>query len=523
MLALPAILIAIAILLPFLKGAYRIDDPYFLLLARHARAEPLDPQNFNMCWFSYSSYACGPASQMAPGAVLMGYFLLPVTWLGYNEAVVHLMQLVLLCLAIWVTVALALDLSLSDQQARLAGLLVATMPIVVWSANTALPDLLAMTLGVYGIERLVRWIQRPTIVTGMCAAIALGLAPFARAHLFMLLGVGALAVVHLARRNKLHYKLRGFGPVLGALVIFGMVTVLTRHSGANGMLPPSNNLGLVYVIPNLIAFGLYCVFPFPIALAWTVVKRPFTFRRSLLVIVVSAGILWDLLVNSPAHLLLAFLGVLGCICMAQIVLAARRSRQWKILVLSIWLLIPLAALPYRQLPLKYLLASAPAVAILIPLWLQKERGRVRNSVLLASIAGGLTLSILILRADTRFAELPREAAAELIAPRVNRGKTVWFTGEWGLYWYAQLAGARVLIPDVSKPRAGDVIVIGDVESQNGVIEKFPRRALIEERTFSWTGGRVMSQKGAAGLYWTGKLPWSWGSGKVNRYQVWRVE
>jgi hypothetical protein len=80
--------------LPFIRKAYGIDDPYFLLMAEQTRRNPLHPLNFNLCWFDPP--LCGPAYTLAPGAALMGYVLLPFIGFAAREWVIHLVQLTVL-------------------------------------------------------------------------------------------------------------------------------------------------------------------------------------------------------------------------------------------------------------------------------------------------------------------------------------------------------------------------------------------------------------------------------------------
>src|SRR5690242_16042326 len=79
----PAILVACIFIAPFLHKAFLIDDPYFLMQAEQIRREFLRPLHFTICWFE--SAVCAPASQLAPGAALMGYFLLPAITFGGSE------------------------------------------------------------------------------------------------------------------------------------------------------------------------------------------------------------------------------------------------------------------------------------------------------------------------------------------------------------------------------------------------------------------------------------------------------
>ena len=56
-LAIPGVLLAILCLLPYLKKAYTIDDPVFLLEARQILRNPLRPFSYPMCWQDNESCA----------------------------------------------------------------------------------------------------------------------------------------------------------------------------------------------------------------------------------------------------------------------------------------------------------------------------------------------------------------------------------------------------------------------------------------------------------------------------------
>src|SRR6202023_199428 len=136
--------------------------------------------------------------------------------------------------------------------------------------------------------------------------------------------------------------------------------------------------------------------------------------------------------------LIALCACCGAFAFLAIVWKGLRERSWNLLVLATWSAIPLATLSYVHLPPKYLMSGAPAIAILMVLSLKTSRYSV--PCLCVLMVGGATLSWLTLRADAEFADKARLAAADLIRPNTGAGHTVWFTGEWGIYWYAQRAG-----------------------------------------------------------------------------------
>jgi hypothetical protein len=141
---------------------------------------------------------------------------------------------------------------------------------------------------------------------------------------------------------------------------------------------------------------------------------------------------------------------------SAILCRAARERSGDVLLLIAWSAIPLAVLTYVHLPPKYLFAGAPAIAILIVLCLRRSPWpRVCAGGLLACC---LVLSWLTLRADTEFADKARLATHDLLGPQIRTGRNIWFTGEWGIYWYAQRAGARVLKPYGRQPMTGDLLL-----------------------------------------------------------------
>ena len=514
--ALPAMFLAAVCLIPFLNKAYAIDDPYFVLMAQQAGREFWRPLHFQLCWFG--TLTCGYASDLAPGQPLMAYLLLPLTGVQIPEWLVHLVQLGVLCAGALGTVALALRLGFGKLEARAAGIVLIALPPVLAMTNTAMPDILAMALGVLGIERFTAWLQEERWSQGALAAVWLGMAPLARTHLLALAGVVALmiVVVRWGKPDFLKATLRAAAPLAVALVIFASATWLTREAGVNGIMPPSRNVHLANIRPNLWAYLWQLVLTFPIAIVWLATSgygRSISIAALIYVPVIVLRGWWR-----PLPIV-----VVGLACLAGLLWKAWSTKEFTNILLFAWLLVPLPALPYLHFPPKYLIASAPALAILmVKLW--REHG-LRNPVPWSlALAASLFFSVIILDADSKFAAIPRTAAAELIAPRVAAGERVWYAGQWGLYWYGQQAGARHVLPSGPGPLPGDLLVLGNLEGCKELLKRFPNRTLVERRIFSSTGGRTMDASAHAGLYSNSYGPsiWAWGEGEVNRYDVWRV-
>jgi hypothetical protein len=190
----------------------------------------------------------------------------------------------------------------------------------------------------------------------------------------------------------------------------------------------------------------------------------------------------------------------------------------------VWLLLALPVVIYVQMTPKYLVPSAPAAALLLArLYAAPARGRLVRPLIALVGACGLVLGLLIVRADAAFAALGRRAAAELIAPAVVQGRTVWFVGHWGYQWYALHAGGRPLTRPPPAPAAGDLVVASAKTHGAEMIDLVKHRRAVATLVDDAPGGRIMG--GGAGFFsnhW-GDLPWTWSTEELDRFTAWLVE
>jgi len=522
--ALPACLLAIACLAPYLGKAYVTDDPVFMLTAEQALRTPLDPLGYKLCWNGFEG-ACGAVGGTGVNAPMTAYLLTPSALLGSREWVTHLLELAFLCGGIVAAASLALRLGASLLEAAGAGLMLASMPLVLPTASSAMPDIPSMALGIIGVDLFLGWKRGGGWWRAAGSALALGLAPAARMHTATASGVALLLLPDgwvFDWRAWRAAPWRRALPLAGAVAVFAAVEALARTPGGNAALPPQllgRNL-----FPNLRHLFWYWAFPAPFAAGW-LLSRDWRARREL---AVAAGFLALLLLlatpPAPLELAVSLGAVAGLLSVADVLLEARAKQDSAQFALGCWLLAALPICLYNNMAIKYLAASAPAAAILLARALLRDGGRAKRLVFAAAVAYGAVFSLMILTADRDFAEMGRAAGREIVAPRVAKGEKVWFYGAWGFHWYAQKQGAQELMPE-AQPRPGDTLVIGAAEGGRYVLSRVPRRTLLERRTVAHTGGRTMDLAAHAGLYsrWWGPLPWGWGSGEVNVYEVWRVD
>jgi len=231
--AWPALVLATVCLLPFLNKAFLIDDPEFLGIARQIIKSPLHPTNFDICWNIGSR--CMKLYEITPGNTLMGYALVPTVLGGAAEWMAHVTQLIFVWVALLAMSSFVLRLGWGRQHAIAGTLLLVAIPPLLPMASTAMPDVLALAVGLVGMERLAAWKAERKWHQGTTAALALGLAGIARPHLTLLLPLGALFLLEsinpremLNRITRSPYIL--FPVVAGGFVLLGMI-LATRERG----------------------------------------------------------------------------------------------------------------------------------------------------------------------------------------------------------------------------------------------------------------------------------------------------
>jgi hypothetical protein len=468
----------------------------------------------------------------------MAWLLVPAVLSSRAEEIAHLTQLAAFAVALLATVSLALRLGMSSAWAAAAGLLLAATPVALGMAGTAMPDVPAMALGVAGIERLVAWRDRGGWTRALLAGALLALAPLARAHLLLLVGIGALLVAGDGLFDG-SWRARPWVtwlPVAAAPLGTAALLLLTRDPGAAtpqvaSAIATFSAAG--YVPRNVVTFFTHWVLVATFAIGWIALRpaRLWDHRWALLVV---AGASAALLVAADESWMLPaapFAGV-GAAALLDVVVDAWRRRDGTQLVLGLWLLVPLPIAVYVHLPPKYLLASAPAAALLLARD-AASRAPSRRAVTALALVGtaGVALGILILRADAMFAGFGRRAAAELITPHASSGRRVWVTSQWGFQWYAVRAGGTLATFEGPYPMAGDLLLTSERTYQPPEIQLLyrkqfgPRARHLSRLVDARPGGRITNCEASISFYSNtcGYLPWMWSSAPLDAFDLWQIE
>lgn len=520
--AAPALLAATLVLAAFHDKAFTIDDSFFLAEAQHVLEDALHPTAFNIVWAQVPERV----SQIMASGPVMPYLLVPTVLLDGAEWMAHLTQFLVLALAIIATVALALRVGLTPRGARLAALFLVATPAALAMASTSMPDIAAMAFGVAGMERLYAWKQGGRWHQAFAASLLLGLACLARSHLMVLLGIGALALLdgHEIFRWQRWWAvpLSRWIPLVGALALLALGAWLTQDplkaggtsivGGIRGLMS-FKNMGY-----RLLAFGGYWALASSLVIPWALLR----FRQLPWWILIPAGALaWWILHSAPPHWMIPVFGLATVVFWDLVRLIWRRKDHLQ-LVLTAWLFLALPVVLYVQIAAKYIVASAPAAALILARAVDQRAGRFAHLVAGIAVSAGLALGILIISADAVFAGLGRRAADELIAPQVALGKSVWYTGHWGFHWYAEKAGARPLTRTPPYPQPGDIVVSSTATHSGHLVNILPRRQLIGSLSDASPGGRIMSSGAGFYSHYYGYLPWSWGQNELEHFKVWLI-
>jgi hypothetical protein len=471
-----------------------IDDAFYVALARQVREHPGDPYGFEIYWYD----APEPAMQIGTLAPVVPYWLAGATALFGERSAAW--KLSLLPFALALTGSLAFLLSRFAQPlATPLVLALALSPAVLPGFNLML-DVPAVALGLAAFALFVRACERKSAIGALAAGLGLGLALetkysavlypalFAvhaalvrrpREGAIALLAAGALFVGWeswlLARYGQSHFlagieRVQTF-PFLahleiaeaerpGATAVYwtlGLLSLLGGTAPQAGLLALAG-LGarplLVGAAAGLAAAG-FAVIP--------ALPRPAGAPAT--------GFLVGLLETHPELWVFVPLGVLTFACAVAVALrllrgtaAATRRDE---LLLAAWLLLEIAGY--------FVVSPFPAVrrviGVSIAATLLAARGASRRwgepgTRLGARIAMLFAFALGLLYAGSELADaFTRRAFVARIEERLSQlgaspaRETVWYTGHWEVQYYGEQAGWRAVIPERSRLRRGDWLVV----------------------------------------------------------------
>jgi 4-amino-4-deoxy-L-arabinose transferase-like glycosyltransferase len=462
----------------FLKRAFHIDDPLFIWAARHIQNHPGNPYGFSVNWYGITM----PMSEVTKNPPLASYYTaLAAYFVGWSESAIHF---AFLLPALTAAVGIYLIADRLCNHPLLATLTGVLTPVFLLSSVTVMSDMLMLAFWVFAVFFWLRGLdsgrKKFLVMGGLCVGAA------AISKYFGMALIPLLFIYTVLKVRRLSWIFLYFAIPLAILAAYQLATHQLYGRGllldaAEYAQQRDSEFGRVSLTKAYVglAFTGGCLATLAF-LSWQMWSR-----LSIAVAVTIAAVLalfflsiqtlgsFNLPVNENAHLLvavqLAIWGVSGFSLLAIAVLDLSQRRNAESLLLFVWtmgtfvfavfinwttngrsilpLVVPAGILITRRLELRSSLNS---------------KRRIPATV--APLVAAMAVSLLVVWADTRFADTARTAARTIQTEYSRKVQNIWFQGHWGFQYYMELIGARPIDRNEFKPLRGDLIVVPTIST-----------------------------------------------------------
>jgi hypothetical protein len=529
------IVVWIAIQIPFLSSAFRIDDPYFLAVARQMYHHPLDSYGFQINWDGTLEWAFKTSANppLVPAYLAAWHCLFPWSEVSFHAAMLPFSIIALLAFGV---------LARHFQAEPLAAqVLLCCSPAFFLGSHVVMQDVPMLSLFLLAVSCAVLYEGRGSAVLFAVSFLAAFCCPLAKYNGLVLVPV-LLGLVLVGGRK------RGLvaivcAPLL-ALALWSCFTWLKY--GQNHFLamaafeknPAVRTPFWQLLAGSLAATGLGVL---PLCLVNFMTRIP-KWRTALWgsAVVVLPSILacgmWmgygkssSLLFAISVWLALQLAGLtFFCGCKFY------KEKHFIGLVLVIWILAGLAfqaGLIFSSV--RYVLFLAPPAILLV---LGQSSRFSRTHIFALLIAANLFLVVSLGIGDCRLADSYRKTIAERVGPWLARhqGK-FYFSGHWGFQYYSEQVGGEAV--DETRPpylRAGDLMVVAvtawpDVLRPQAVMGQTIRTTAIHFnpnwliRTIDCASGANFYASKTYGCSYPTFLPFGFSRGPSETFLLYRVE
>ncbi|PYV90107.1 MAG: hypothetical protein DMG05_11535 [Acidobacteria bacterium] len=450
-----------ALQIPFLSSAFRIDEPYFLAVAKQISSHPLDPYGFQINWDGAPEWAFKTS---ANPPFVPAYLAVWRRFFPENEVSLHsaMLPFSLLALHAFGVMARYFKIEPLIPLALLGG-----SPAFFLGSQVVMQDVPMLSLFLLAISYATIYEEKGCRLAFFISWLAAFCCPMAKYNGLVL--VPLLGWLFMTAKRKLGIGIIACAPLFALLLWNGFTWVqygrphflamaafektlttstppwlLTKGVLASiglGVLPISVVAFIPYIQPcrNFILSSSVCVFP----LAYWHAATGLGYG------ILSSG-LFALSVTLSFQLIVVTFSQ-GWECL--------KTRDQKGLLLVLWILFGIVfqgGLMFTSV--RYVLFLAPPAILLI---LMKSSRAPGKWILGGSLAANFFLVIAIALGDRQIANVYRDVVAQKIAPlwQENKGK-FYFSGHWGFQYYAEKVGGEA-INKYHPPifQSGDLLVI----------------------------------------------------------------
>ncbi len=537
--------LTIACLLPFSGRAFHTDDTLFVMAARQISQHPLNPYGFSLVWDT-SLERMADVTKNPPLACYYGAAVGRIA--GWSERAFHVAFLVPALAVVLGTYRLAKHYTRSPLLAALATLLT---PGILVSACSVMCDVMMLALWVWAVILWIEGLQprKAWYLAGSGVLIAASaLTKYFGAALILLLAAYSFA---LLRRlgNWMWYLLIPVGALLGyelwthALYGHGLVSSAADFASAQRAFGQVPRLSMTLIGLSFTGGCTLSVLVFS-PLTWS--------RRAAGLVVAGSALAASALIFGWVYTGLRVGGVLavdalrahwglagsqlalfiagGLFTLALAITDFWNRRSADSLLLGLWVLgtFVFVSLLNWTVNGRSVLPLIPAAGILTVRRLESMHDAWTRSLIL-QVVGALmvsgVLSIWLADADSRLANLAREAAHRVQWHASNEFGTLWYEGHWGFQYYMEQLGALPVDDHDPRIRPGDRVIVPENNTEIADLPGdmfFQQEAALElansslATTISWQLGA-----GFYSSYW-GPLPFTFGSVPPERYVLLRA-
>lgn len=537
--------LTIACLLPFSGRAFHVDDTLFVWVARQISQHPLDPYGFSVIW-NTSLERMADVTKNPPLACYYGAAVGRI--LGWSERAFHVAFLVPALALVLGTYRLAKHFTRFPLLAALATLLT---PGILVSACSIMCDTMMLALWVWAV---ILWIeglqpQKFWYLAGSGVLIAASaLTKYFGASLILL-----LTAYSFARLRRLGHWVWYLLIPVAALVGYefwtqavngqGLFQSASDFASTQRAWGQASRLSVALVGLSFTGGCTLSVLTF-CPLVWS--------RRAVIPVAAGSALATSALifgwVNSGLRVggdlafnaLRAHWGLVGSqlalfIAGGLFTLALAIADYWNrrspdSLLLGLWILgtFVFASLINWTVNARSVLPLIPAAGILTVRRLETMHHAWTRSLIL-QVAGALmvsgVLSIWLAAADTRLANLGRDAAHSVQWRTSNEFGTLWYEGHWGFQYYMEQLGALPVDDQDFRIRPGDRVVVPE---NNTEIAGFPQDPFFQQEAVlkfpnPSMATTICSRLGAGfySSYW-GPLPFTFGPVPPEQYVLVRA-
>lgn len=553
--SLGIIAIAIAVVtIPFLNMAYHVDADWFIDVADQIIKDPLRAYSGHGEIAGFSGVMNDFEGNSTP---LASYYLAFVlAFLGRSSVIVHTSYIIFTLIAGFSFYYLAKKYT---SRPLLSTIVMCTSLVFVLMSHNIMLDipmlgflLLSIVLFVYGVDR------------DSHILMALGCVFAALSYLAKPNGIFSWPVLVLYTLIKRKYRYSGY--ILLTLGIIGLWSFETyvfegrawiiHHLPHLFGLKKSMDFGVMaaYFFSNLSYIGGATIFPFfyvypfllkRINLILTIASFAFMAVVSVLLYHVSASFVSGQYKISE---LLMFLMFSGCF-LAFMLIVVFEYYHAAVAWFRLWLkrrstskddnfyfivLCFFASFIFNTLisggSAKYVTLMLPFTVLLFSVILERysKIHKMRyEMLLLAVIICSVPVSIMVSYADYDFASVYREFALKNSNEYKTDGNTVWYSGFYGLRYYMNQQGHRILGINSSGPKKGDYIIYATIPSPRHFTNELQNRVELKE-VIAFEGNlpiRTQNQYSHAGFYTYGGgfLPYSISNAPMEKLYVYYVK